>query len=254
MAACKNCDFIITNDAQFCPNCGQTVHIHRLNLKHIFHDLVHVFTHADKGIFFTIKELALKPGQISAEYVEGKRKKYFNPFQFVIIAGGVFTFLAIYFKIFTNAGGNVNTARAMPAEIALAVKEITTFFSKYFNLIIICFIPLQALLSWLLFYKSKRNYAENLVLNAYFTGEMYVIQTIILTVPSAILPKLYYVFVGFNMAISILYFGYAAKFFYKTNYLAAFAKAIIVRGVTAIVTYKVIEIAITLYLKNKFSH
>ena len=45
----------------------------RLHLHDIGHALVHAVTHADHSIFSLIKDLALHPGRVAREYVEGKR-------------------------------------------------------------------------------------------------------------------------------------------------------------------------------------
>ncbi|MBK8609293.1 MAG: DUF3667 domain-containing protein [Chitinophagaceae bacterium] len=64
---------------------------HRYSVKHILHELLHVFTHADKGIFSFAWQLLTRPGHIAQDLVAGKRKKYFNLFQYLIIIVGLAT-------------------------------------------------------------------------------------------------------------------------------------------------------------------
>lgn len=78
-AACKNCAGELTESYAFCPGCGQKAHLHRLSWHEIGHGLVHYFTHADKGIFSLLKDLATKNGVVAREYIEGQRRKYFPP-------------------------------------------------------------------------------------------------------------------------------------------------------------------------------
>jgi hypothetical protein len=54
--------------------------VHRITLKHFFHEVFHAFTHTDKEIFHLLKSLATRPGSTARQYVLGKRQSYFNPF------------------------------------------------------------------------------------------------------------------------------------------------------------------------------
>ena len=81
---CLNCSFDFKVGENFCSNCGQNTETHRLNVTHIWHDIFHAVTHADKGILHLIKQLAFNPGVVAKEYVDGQRKKYFNPFSFLL--------------------------------------------------------------------------------------------------------------------------------------------------------------------------
>src|SRR5688572_23676889 len=93
---CQNCE--VTFESKFCPDCGQKADIHRISIKHIIHDVVHAFTHADKGLLLLVKELLLRPGFVAREFVGGKRKKYFNPLSFLVIASA----LLAYFSYLTG--------------------------------------------------------------------------------------------------------------------------------------------------------
>src|SRR5690606_17116595 len=89
MALCKNCEVSLTDGVRYCPSCGQSVHVHRLNTRFLFHEGVHYLTHADKGIFHLIRDLAVKRGVVAREYIAGKRRKYFSPLPLVMLVGAV---------------------------------------------------------------------------------------------------------------------------------------------------------------------
>ena len=133
-ANCLNCGSALEPAQRFCPQCGQNADTHRLNFKHIWHDLIHAFTHADKGIFSLIWQLVYRPGVVAREYVEGKRKKYFNPFTFVILIVGFASVILISSGFSSFAGDS----RVPP-------NPVSTFFNKHVNLIIFLNIPLLAL-------------------------------------------------------------------------------------------------------------
>src|ERR1700730_19439583 len=75
---CLNCGTMLTADDNFCPVCGQKTDTHRISFSHIFHEFFHTLTHADKGVLALLRDLAVKPGMVAAEYIAGKRKKYFH--------------------------------------------------------------------------------------------------------------------------------------------------------------------------------
>ncbi|WP_410503458.1 DUF3667 domain-containing protein [Hymenobacter sp. AT01-02] len=79
-------------EGQYCPQCGQP-RPHRLSVRHVLHELLHVFTHADKSIFAYTGHVLLRPGQVVADYLAGRRKRYFNPFQFLLLVVGAATLL-----------------------------------------------------------------------------------------------------------------------------------------------------------------
>ena len=80
---CPNCSNEFTG--QFCNRCGQR-QAHKITMAYIWHDLMHAFTHTDKGFFYMMGQLFVRPGKVAYEYiVQAKRKSYFPPFQYLFI-------------------------------------------------------------------------------------------------------------------------------------------------------------------------
>jgi hypothetical protein len=80
---CCNCNNEFTGE--YCNQCGQKL-THRITMAHLAHDILHAFTHADKGFLYLMVQLFKNPGKVAREYiVEGKRKRYFMPFQYILI-------------------------------------------------------------------------------------------------------------------------------------------------------------------------
>ena len=158
---CRNCNQSFNAEYQHCPHCGQKASPQRLTMNSIFHDFLHALTHADKGIFLLFKNLTTQPGKIAREYVDGKRKKYFNPFGFLVLMVGVTFFLILKFETFFFRHEDFRHGN----------KETIYFSLKYFNILIFLMGPVNALISWLLFRRYKFFYAEYLVLWAYLTGQ-----------------------------------------------------------------------------------
>lgn len=152
---CLNCYNQTINN--FCSVCGQKNSTHRFSLSHIvLHDFIHGVFHLDKGFFFTIKELFTRPGHSIREYIQGKRVKHFNYFTLLIIL------ITIEFVI--RSYSSVTREEIFGKEEVLGYSKIVDKYNKIIRLISI---PLWALITWLLFRKTKQTFMENVVLNLY---------------------------------------------------------------------------------------
>jgi hypothetical protein len=158
---CKNCNHSFNKNYRYCPYCGQAATIKRLDVHQLIHDIVHAFIHGDKGVFLLFKELSYKPGSVARLYVEGKRKKYFNPFSFLVLMVAIALFFILKFESFTLSNTNGNTDNT----------ELLHFAFKYYNVFIFIMCPVNAFLIWLFFRKYNMNFIENLVLAAYMSGQ-----------------------------------------------------------------------------------
>lgn len=184
MTDCKNCDTAF--EGKFCPKCSQSANVHRLTTGHIIHEIAHGITHFDTGALHLLRKVIYVPGRVAKEYIDGKRKRYFNPFTLLILllAGSVVA------SNKTNINGDfiqsmkrvttaliVKTGKSSTAEKDKKIREIgremddaenstkkATDSSKLINFF---FLPVVSLLTWIFFKNSKYNYAENLVLNLF---------------------------------------------------------------------------------------
>lgn len=169
MTICKNCGSEVLEN--YCPKCGQKADTHRFTVKHILHDFFHSFTHVDSGILYLFKELFLRPGTVIREYTEGKRKKYFNPFQYLVLTVAAVVFVTVKFDLGALLMGNLQMSGDGIAEFQI---QFTKFLYQYFNIFQFLTIPLLSLYSYLLFRKSGFNYAENLVLNSFLSSQRHI--------------------------------------------------------------------------------
>lgn len=151
---CLNCDRDVHEN--FCPNCGQKTTTHRFTFKHFLHDFLHGVFHLDKGFFFTLKELFVRPGNSTRGYIQCKRVNYFNAFTMMLILIAVAHFAESY--------SIVKNIDLYGKSYAIAYDKVAKNYEKVIPFVSI---PICAILSFLLFKKSKQNYLENIVLNLY---------------------------------------------------------------------------------------
>lgn len=167
---CKNCGNTI--GIHFCPNCGQRSSVGKIDFPYIVSNLSSNVFQIDKGFFFTIKELFMRPGHTIREYIHGKRKKHFGPFAYVLLLSTFYFFLTKFlgsvtvlgdFMIgFSNKGG-ITEDGGNPY-------KILDWFIENYAYTVLLLIPVYSLASYLAFRKSRYNYFEHVILNSYITG------------------------------------------------------------------------------------
>lgn len=239
---CKNCGHSFNGN--HCNNCGQKI-AHRLDTKHIAHEAVHVFTHADKGIFALIPMVLFRPGILALQYVQGKRKSYFNIFQYLVLVVGISVFIMSKTHFMENMVETINPdISKASARVQAVQKRWMSIFQQYLNLFLFALIPVFSFFSWLFFRSKKYNYAENLVLQVAIQGQINT-YSIIITLPFMfILGKSYQ---GLIMLLSILMLltcnTVANRQFFKVSTVQAFFKGLLVYICTNIVQIIIVIIA-----------
>jgi len=98
---CKNCGHF--DSGNYCSNCGQHFGDFNKPLKEIFLDAAGIISF-DTSFFRTLKPFLFKPGFLTSEFLEGRRKKYMSPVRLYLFLSIVFFFIA---RLSTgSSGGN----------------------------------------------------------------------------------------------------------------------------------------------------
>jgi len=236
MTNCLNCNQPLTEGQYFCPKCGQKAALKRLNLHDIWHDVVHYFTHADKGIFSLLKALVTQTGTVAREFVNGKRKKYFPPLNFFLIVAALYVFMGSVLPNKTIPGKSSNThnsyqsAPAKPgsmSEDAIAVKKVAVgrFLGKFANFVAMFAAPFISLLIWIVYRKGPYNFTEHLVANLYLIGFTNLVRCMIYS-PALVVLNIHpgiksvnYVFVLFEVFYrTVFYYHFMGEFTTKGKF------------------------------------
>jgi len=81
---CLNCEIDISEDDNFCSNCGQVNDLKKVSLKQYLAAYFDDFLSFDGRLLNTVIALIFKPGYVTKNYVEGRRISYVNPFRLYI--------------------------------------------------------------------------------------------------------------------------------------------------------------------------
>lgn len=217
---CSNCGS--TNIDNFCAACGQEVMTGKLTVKRLVMDWLSAFYNYSGGIIFTIRTLAFKPGFAVSEYVSGKTRKYWNPFNYFVIT------LAVYMLVGIRSG------------VLKSQTEYESFTNDYAAYLILFSIPFVSATSYLLFKRSGYNFAENLVLNIFINAQLNIYNTVLFIFNLVLTSRqtaLAAIFIGF------IYEIFTYKSFFKQNLAITFIKLVLINFVKVFVLIIILVIS-----------
>ncbi len=164
---CKSCETLMPDDARYCPTCSAKVVHNRLSLEGTWTEFIGPFFNWDNFFWLTFRDLFVRPEQVLTAYVSGARKKYFQPFSYMIIYG---TFTVLFYKVFPMDFEELKASSAQNPEFDPS--SFTETYIANYNIFLLLTIPVFAFMGWLIFRKFKDNFAEHLVYNAYIQAQV----------------------------------------------------------------------------------
>ena len=165
---CKNCDTIF--EGNFCNHCGQSAATHKLNAHFIWHDVQHGLFHFDKGMYYSAKELYLRPGDSIREFIEGKRVKHFGPISLVIVLATIYGVLYHYFEIDLFSYGT--------KDHEMLQLDINEWMAKHYSWLTLATIPFYTVGTYISFRKQGYNFIEYLVLNTFKASQRLILHIV----------------------------------------------------------------------------
>jgi hypothetical protein len=170
MKFCKNCGHPVHE--LYCPYCGQKTKPQKITFSFLSRELIHFFTHLEKGFLFTSYQMVIRPGETTKNFIDGKRKNYQSPVSYFLIWTTIFIlFLYAIEKIF-GADRVVRYRDYFGPSVAtkLAISNL--------SIVLTVIIPFQALYLFLLVTKRSYNYFETMVASIYSIGTIILFQFI----------------------------------------------------------------------------
>lgn len=198
---CTNCNIEVIS--KFCPNCGQKAQLERINGHYIKYEIQHLF-HFEKGFFYTIRELLLRPGQSVRTFLTENRSKYMKPITFIIVTSLIYTLVNQYF----NIDGQYENLKLQKTEIIQKWMQDHVGYSNILLGVLIAFFVK------LFFRKYNYNFYEILILLCYIMG----VGMLIFTVFALLQELIHFDLLGISSFSVIAYTTFAiADFFERTK-------------------------------------
>ena len=86
--ACRNCG--TPAPLEFCPSCGQETAPHPPTLFEFLHEFVGHYVALEGVLWQTLRLLVTRPGQLTREYLEGRRRRYVLPLRLYLTCSFLF--------------------------------------------------------------------------------------------------------------------------------------------------------------------
>lgn len=173
---CKNCSAQV--DQKFCPNCGQKATTGRISLSGLIKDLPHAIFHVDKGILFNLVQLFKRPGPAITDYLEGKRKNFFHPASYLLIALVLNYIVVKITDLHFYDEGELATMSALEAQAIKDYDGMQWWFLEHTYIYILLAIPSSTLFLFMIFRLMKQTYnvAETAVVVLFVIAQGVLIQ------------------------------------------------------------------------------
>jgi hypothetical protein len=179
---CRNCGALRLG--HYCVDCGQEFEHHAHAARHFLHDLTHELTHFDASFLGTVKPLLLRPGQLTADWIAGRRAGRMRPLQVFMVVNLLFFLVGPSFGLFAyplraDAQGRLfhGDPRDAIASAKMARDHLTTeqFIERFTEHeahwrkgLVFLMVPPFALVVWLLERRRTRWYMDHLAFALHF--------------------------------------------------------------------------------------
>ena len=171
MKHCKNCGRELHDS--FCSHCGQHTKTERITFSYLCHELVHLFTHIEKGFLFTSLRMIRFPGKTVKDFIEGRRKNYQPPISYFLIWITIYILFLFWIEKVFGENKVINYKEYFGPAIT------TKFAITHLSIVLTAVIPFQALYLYLLVTKKTYNYFETMVATIYSLGTVILVFAVI---------------------------------------------------------------------------
>ena len=181
---CANCGAPL--NGPYCQACGQKAASPNVSLHEFFHEAFHELAHVDGKIVQTLRLLLTKPGQLTREFLDGRRQRYVSPLRLYLTCSLIFFALAAVAPRADRPFFTVSRARGEagldPERVRAVRREATEKANDAIvhNLPRVMFLlmPVFALLTWF-FYRRQQQpfYAAHLYYSIHFHSYVFLLLT-----------------------------------------------------------------------------
>jgi hypothetical protein len=186
----------------------------RINSKYIIHEMEHIL-HLERGIFYTVKKLVYAPGQTINEFINEDRTKIIKPVLFVVITSLLHN-ITNKFAHFHDA----SLEKVINNNTVTIIENWCNSNLGYYN---ICLGIFVAFFLKIVFFKSKYNIYEVLVLMCYIIG----IDMLLAAVTGLFSILLHFNFMKIYAFVCFMYTSWAIANFYGKNKWYNYIKSLV---------------------------
>ena len=199
---CLNCGAEL--QGTFCHACGQKATAVTLSLHDVAHEATHEFLHLDGKILQTMKLLVFKPGELTREFLAGRRARYISPVRVYLTFSLLFFTLAAILprpldgavKINKTGGpalkGDTEFERRLVSGLSRTEKDPELLGREVLHhlpKVMFVLMPIFALLTWAFYRRQQRFYIPHLYAAIHFHAFVFLMMAVYVTIQRAGVPK-----------------------------------------------------------------
>ncbi|MDB5202145.1 MAG: hypothetical protein JWQ27_1554 [Ferruginibacter sp.] len=173
---CRNCGNKFTG--KYCNICGEKAYDEKdRSVMHLVGEGLHFITHFEGTFLTTLKSVLFKPGQLSEDYCNGIRKRYFKPLSFFLML----VIIYLLFPLFNGLNQILYAHMQQSVYGKFATKEVTKIIAtgkidydtladafhhkaeQISKFLLFILIPVMACFSWLLGYRKRSLYYDHFI-------------------------------------------------------------------------------------------
>lgn len=248
---CRNCGAGFTGN--YCNQCGEKVYSeHDKTLSHVFEEVVHFFTHFDSKFLKTFWLIFAKPGFVSKEFCEGKRKSYYSPVNLFLL--GIFIYLLApqIQGMNISLGNHISNNRSLGIKYslnwalhklekpgmteAILVENFNHLSQKLAKILLLVLLPLSALFLRLIFWNKKRLFFDHFILSSEFNSFNLFGFFLLVPVIFKLLSAIFHInieygdsppYLSFHAISVFIALVFSFRHFYKARYPEAILKSVL---------------------------
>lgn len=177
---CLNCGAELAG--RWCSQCGQKEVDPRPTVHELAHEALHELAHVDGKLIRTIRLLLTKPGQLTREFLEGKRARSVTPIRLYLICSllffGVVSVLPsrpLKMTVSKGAGAKLtNAAEKVNKDPAILTHALETAFPKAMFILM----PLFGLVVYAFYFRADRLYVPHFYFAVHYHAFAFVVLTV----------------------------------------------------------------------------
>ena len=196
---CLNCG--VELQGRFCHACGQKGASVNVRMHDFVHEATHEFLHLDGKILQTVKLLVVRPGELTREFLAGRRARYISPLRVYLTFSLLFFTLAAVMPGATKGGlkvgasgldGNTPFERRLDTQLAKAEQDADRLGEAVLRNLpkaMFALMPIFALITWALYRRQQRFYIPHLYYSVHFHAFLFLVMALYVVLSRIGVPK-----------------------------------------------------------------
>gem|GEM_PF-3958500 len=116
LTRCANCQTALVPEARYCARCGQKVGELQVPLGKFIEESIDTIWHLNGKVPATLRVMFTQPGQLTRDFLAGRRARYMSPVR-------IYIYISVLFFLLVNQAIRQDLQRPAPEEVARILRQ-----------------------------------------------------------------------------------------------------------------------------------